>query len=96
LTDGVFTIADAELFNQFFSFLYVRVAIVLITTASFETAFMIFETLNNRGLPLSNVDLLRNFLLEKLSEADEPDAAAMWTALEKDALTEEFMGRSMI
>ena len=93
LTDGVFTIADAERFDQFFSFLYVRVAIVLITTASFETAFMIFETLNNRGLPLSNVDLLRNFLLEKLSEANEPDAAAMWTALEKDALTEEFMGR---
>jgi hypothetical protein len=93
LTDGIFTIADAERFNQFFSFLYVRVAIVLITTASFETAFMIFETLNNRGLPLSNVDLLRNFLLEKLSEAKEPDAAAMWTALEKDALTEEFMGR---
>lgn len=36
---------------------------------------------------------LRNFLLEKLSEAKEPDAAAMWAALEKDALTEEFMGR---
>ncbi len=93
LTDGVFTIANAEQFNKFFSFLYVRVAIVLITTTSFETAFLIFETLNNRGLPLSNVDLLRNFLLEELSEAKEPDVAAMWTTLEKDALTEEFMGR---
>ncbi|HRI63693.1 MAG TPA: DUF262 domain-containing HNH endonuclease family protein [Polyangium sp.] len=93
LTKGVFTIADAERFNQFFSFLYVRVAVVLITTSSFETAFMIFETLNNRGLPLSNVDLLRNFFLDKLEEAGETDAATMWTSLEKDSLTEDFMGR---
>ncbi len=93
LTGGVFTIADAERFDSFFSFLNVRVAIVLITTASFETSFMIFETLNNRGLPLTNVDLLRNLLLAELTEAGAPDPPALWTALEQDALTEDFMGR---
>lgn len=93
LTDGVFTIANAEQFNQFFSFLYVRVAIVLITTTSFDTAYMIFETLNNRGLPLSPLDLMRNFFLEQLSEAGEKDAPALWTSLEKESLTEDFMGR---
>lgn len=93
LTGRVFTVPDAERFNQFFAFLHVRVAIALITTESFETAFGIFETLNNRGLPLSNIDLLRSFLLEKLTEAGEPDAVTMWTSLEQGSLNEDFMGR---
>jgi len=93
LTGGVFTVGDAERFNDFFSFLNVRLVIVLTTTTSFDTAFTIFETLNNRGLPLTNVDLLRNFLLSELAEAKADDPSAMWTALEQDSLTEDFMGR---
>jgi Protein of unknown function DUF262/Protein of unknown function (DUF1524) len=93
LTGGVFTVPDAERFDAFFTFLNVRVAIVLITTASFETSFMIFETLNNRGLPLTNLDLLRNFLFEELTQAKAEDPAALWTAIEQGGLTEDFMAR---
>lgn len=93
LTDGELTIPDAERFNSFFTFLHVRVAIVLITTTSFDTAFMIFETLNNRGLPLTNLDLLRNLLLKELTEANVEDPPKAWTVLEEESLTEEFMGR---
>ena len=93
LTDGIFDIAKAEAFNLFFTFLHVRVALVLITTTSFDTAFMIFETLNNRGLPLTNLDLLRNFLLQQLTEANVPDAPALWSAIEEKNLKEDYLGR---
>jgi hypothetical protein len=93
LSGGAFTNADAVHFNNFFKFLNVRVAIVLITTTSFETSFMIFETLNNRGLPLTNLDLLRNFLLEELTQAGVQDPPALWTAIEQDGLTDDFLVR---
>ncbi len=94
LTNGEFTRDDAERFNHFYTFLNTRVVIVRITTTSFETAYTIFETLNNRGLPLTNRDLLRNFILKELDEAGDPDAASKWTTLEQDnALTEDFIGR---
>lgn len=93
LTNGVFTIEKANAFDEFFKFLYVRVALVLITTTSFETAFMIFETLNNRGLPLTNLDLLRNFLLKELTEAHSENPAAQWSAIEDRNLKEEYLGR---
>ncbi len=94
LTEGHFTTQDATLFDDFFSFLNARVSIVLITTTDFDTAYFIFETLNNRGLPLSGRDLLRNFVIKELSEAKQADPAAVWMGLENEhALTEDFMGR---
>jgi hypothetical protein len=94
LTDGRFTLANANQFDNFFKFLNARVSIVLIATADFETAYFIFETLNNRGLPLTGRDLLRNFLIKELSEAKHDDPAAVWVSLETDyALTEDFIGR---
>jgi Protein of unknown function DUF262 len=48
LTGGAFTIEDAQLFDRFFSFLNVRVAIVLISTTSFDTAFSTASDFSNR------------------------------------------------
>lgn len=92
--DGEFGVAEAQVFNQFFTFLQTRVAIVLIKTTDFETAYSIFGILNNRGLPLNNTDLLRNFVIGKLSESGEDDSAAAWYRLENEyALTEDFTAR---
>lgn len=44
------------------------ITIVLITTESHYDAFRLFETLNNRGLELSSVDLIKNELLRKVSD----------------------------
>lgn len=94
LVSGRFTVDVATKFDAFFKFLFTRVSIVLITTANFETAYFIFETLNNRGLPLTGRDLLRNFLIKELAEAKHPDPAQAWVDLERDfALTEDFIGR---
>lgn len=84
------------LFDEFFRFLQARVAIVLIKTLDFSTAYRIFEILNNRGLPLSNLDLLRNFVLEQLAAAEVPDPDVHWERLEREyVLTEDFISRWM-
>lgn len=80
--------------DEFFAFLRTRVALVLIKTSDFSTAYRIFEILNNRGLPLSNLDLLRNFVLEQLTEAKVPKPDELWERLESQyTFTEDFIGR---
>lgn len=44
--------------------------LVLMVTDSYYDAFRLFETLNNRGLSLSSVDLIKNYLLSKISTND--------------------------
>lgn len=45
--------------------------IVKIDVASHADAFTLFETLNNRGVPLSAIDLIKNKLLGKLEKVDK-------------------------
>ena len=47
--------------------------IVKIDVSNHSDAFTLFETLNNRGVPLSAVDLIKNKLLGKL-EKDDPNS----------------------
>ncbi|MEM9454816.1 MAG: DUF262 domain-containing HNH endonuclease family protein [Myxococcota bacterium] len=92
--EGKFGVDEFQEFNRFFSFLLTRVAIVLIKTADFETAYSIFEILNNRGLPLSNTDLFRNFVINKFAEKTKIDGATAWYQLEEDfVLGEDFTAR---
>ncbi|MBZ4331794.1 DUF262 domain-containing protein [Corallococcus sp. AS-1-12] len=91
---GAVSIEEVSKFNEFFKFLQARVAIVQIKSADFTTAYRIFEILNNRGLPLSSVDLLRNFVLQRLDEAKIADPDKQWERLEAEyPLTEFFIGR---
>lgn len=86
--------ADIQKFDSFFKFLRTRVALVLIKTSDFSTAYRIFEILNNRGLPLSNLDLLRNFVIEQLAAVGVQDHDERWETLEKEfVFTEDFIGR---
>ena len=45
--------------------------LVLISTETHYGAFRLFETLNNRGLELSAVDLIKNYLLGKIVDREE-------------------------
>jgi hypothetical protein len=91
---GRFDSDGLERFNLFFQFLEQRVAIVQIVTTEFSTAWRIFEILNNRGLPLSNLDLLRNMVLEELDAAGKKDGDGLWDRLERTYdLPEDFAGR---
>lgn len=93
-SNGAFTTEEANRFISFFTFLNTRVSIVMISTTDFDTAYSIFEILNNRGLPLSGLDLLRNLIIRELDAVDHGDPAAAWLRLEQEfGITEDFMGR---
>lgn len=94
--DKEFTEQKAQLFSRFAQFLRIRVAMIVITTSSFGSAYFIFEVLNNRGLPLNNKDLTRNFLISEFIKAkfSETEAAKKWYQLEDNYLfPSDFIGR---
>lgn len=89
-----FTFKKAEDFDKFAIFLRTKVSVVVINTINFETAYNIFEVLNNRGLPLSAKDLFRNFIISEFDKAKELDPDKKWNALEESyEVTSDFLGR---
>ncbi|MBL7797830.1 MAG: DUF262 domain-containing protein [Saprospiraceae bacterium] len=101
LTEGHFTEQDAERLNNFLDFIKNKVSVVRILTDNFEIAYHIFEILNNRGLPLSNKDLFRNFILREFDALKNEGGqyanispTDKWDALERDYdLRDDFLPR---
>jgi len=102
MQNGVFTIAELFRLNDFIEFLRRRVNIIRIISASKNVAFQIFEILNNRGLPLTNKDLFRNFIISKFEELkisnpqkyEKLESTEKWQHLEKEyRLDNEFISR---
>lgn len=50
-----------------------------------ETALTIFNTLNNRGLPLSDADIFKSYIYKRLNESDKKTFIQSWKTLESDA-----------
>lgn len=60
-----------------------QLSLVMITLDSGENPFVIFETLNFRGLPLEESDLIRNFVFMKLPlEKQDTFDSSLWTPFE--------------
>ena len=56
-----------------------NVQVVAITVASEADAFLIFETLNDRGADLTVADLLKNYLFSQAGEARLAEVQRTWT-----------------
>lgn len=56
-----------------------------ITADDQETALTIFNTLNNRGLPLSDADIFKSYIYKNLDEANKKVFIQKWKQLENDA-----------
>ena len=50
-----------------------------------ETALTIFNTLNNRGLPLSDADIFKSYIYKKLDDTGKKAFINKWKKLETDA-----------
>lgn len=61
---------DQITLNNLAKYILQNVFCVFVTTDNFASSFRLFNVLNNRGLPLSNSDLLKNSLFE-YSEANK-------------------------
>lgn len=69
----------------FANFLLSKVYVVFVTTASWQSAYRLFNVLNARGMALSNADLIKNMLFARLggnsTRSGELDEA--WLELEE-------------
>ncbi len=74
--------------ETFHKFLMERVELVVIEVKTLADAFLLFETLNDRGLQLSAADLLKSHLLgevaRRASDEDVDTAAGEWDAMLDD------------
>lgn len=75
--------------SKFISDLMERVELVVIEVKQLSDAFLLFETLNDRGLQLSAADLLKSHLLGQFarsytSEEDVDEAATHWDEMLED------------
>ncbi len=58
---------------------------ILVTAKSEDDAYTIFETLNARGLSLTSVDLIKNWIFKNYSQTHPNDnAKEMWSSLRKE------------
>lgn len=63
----------------FIDWLKEKVELVQITAYSDDDAYMIFETMNDRGLGLSPTDMLKGYLLANINDQTDKEAAnALW------------------
>src|SRR5258708_9858374 len=69
-TKGDHKVAAKYLF-EFVNFMRDKVSVVKLSVASEEASYTIFETLNDRGLDLSPLDLVKNHLFGKADEKSE-------------------------
>lgn len=71
-------LVNVGLTNEILEKVIYRLNFVTIITDSSKSAYRLFETLNDRGLDLSAVDLIKNHLLQESSEQDVEDIKKMW------------------
>lgn len=76
---------DQKTLKLFANYLLSKVYVVFVTTASWQSAYRLFNVLNARGMALSNADLIKNLLFAQLggdsARSGELDEA--WLELEE-------------
>lgn len=71
--------------GEFLNYIFNRVQIIRIDCTSVGFAIKLFQVLNDRGLDLTNSDLIKSYLLDRLYKKNVDDAAA------KQLLENQFM-----
>jgi hypothetical protein len=66
---------------RWITFIQKRASVVAVTVPDEVGAYRIFETLNDRGLKASQVDILKNYLFSKTSAARVDETHALWNEM---------------
>lgn len=69
---------DLNLLHEWIKFIEEKLKVVSITVPSKANAFTIFETLNDRGIELAQVDLLKNYLYSKSASDRLEEIQNLW------------------
>jgi Protein of unknown function DUF262/Protein of unknown function (DUF1524) len=78
--------AKAKSILSFFEKIKKTVYLSQLKLSDAESAFEFFERVNDRGRPLSKTDLLKNRLLQKISDSEYEAASETWAEAEKRLL----------
>lgn len=70
-----------DLLNKWTLFIQKRAQVILLNVPDEINAYVMFETLNGRGLRTSQADLLKNYLFQKAGAAKLPEAQQKWAAM---------------
>ncbi len=82
---------DTKDLNDFAVFLFNKVIVIYVASESLEDAFRLFTILNDRGIPLSNSDILKSLNIGEVeSEKKRQNFAIMWEKLEGEFGRDEF------
>lgn len=84
LDENFFTEKNFNQLDEFITFLKNRVVIIQVIATNFEVAYHVFEILNNRGLPLSSKDLLRNLIIKEFNQIQDENPNQKWIDLEEN------------
>lgn len=68
----------------FVRFLLNQTYLVYVKTEKFGSAYRLFTVLNQRGMPLSTADFLKNINLQAVNVADQRRYQVKWEAIEQD------------
>jgi hypothetical protein len=74
---------NPEQLQRFFGFLWDNVELISIETQDMRTAFTIFETLNDRGVGLDALDLLKNLLFRETELGERTELNGLWREMVK-------------
>lgn len=91
LRESIGSLSDSDR-QSLVKFLLRRCVLVVVSTESRAAALRIFRVLNDRGLDLSNADVIKADLLGKISAVEIGHQAAKWREFETDLGREEFEG----
>ncbi|MCD6327067.1 DUF262 domain-containing protein [bacterium] len=72
---------DGQRLRQFHGVLTTRVKLIRIVTPTIANALKVFETINDRGVGLNAMDLLKNMLFMKVESKDYPKLKDRWKTL---------------
>lgn len=72
---------DLQSLKRFFAIFTTRVKLIRVITPSQAGALRVFETINNTGVGLSPMDLLKNLLFRKVKTAEFDKTKASWKEL---------------
>lgn len=67
-----------KLLLDYYKFISDKLILVEITASDYNNAYIIFETLNDRGIDLTVTDLLKNYLFSKVDPSKHNDVKKYW------------------
>ncbi len=85
-----FKIYDEEKIIKLFLFIFTKVLLIYVAAEDLEDAYRLFTILNNRGLPLSNSDILKAINIGAIEPKQQDFYARIWESMESEFGQDEF------